>query len=588
MRKKSASARPRVAAARPVEKCPTGISGLDQITTGGLPRGRPTLVCGSAGCGKTLLGMEFLIRGILEYGEPGVCMSFEETAGELAANVASLGFDANALIAAGKLSIDYVHIDRNQIEETGEYNLDGLFIRLNHAIDSVGAKRVLLDTIESLFSGLSNELILRNELRRLFRWLKEKGVTAVVTAERGDGTLTRHGLEEYISDCVILLDHRVEKSVFTRRLRVVKYRGSTHGTNEYPFLIDQQGISVLPVTSVALEHPALNERVSSGIRGLDEMLEGKGFYRGSTVLISGTPGTGKTSLGAHFVKAAVDRNEKALVFAFEESRDQWVRNMTSIGLNLSPAIKKGLLGHESFRPTTFGLEMHLVHLHKHVEQFQPSVVFVDPISALVHAGATEEVSSVLLRLVDYLKSRGITTVLSMLLHGANPNELEHTALALSSMVDTWVLLRDIETAGERNRGLYVLKSRGMAHSNQIREYGITPGGIVLREAYLGPEGVLTGSARVAQESRDKAAESARQWELEIRRLEIDRKQKAIEAQIAVLRAESEAEAAQLRRLMDEENSRLNAAREVRDEIAVSRHAETRPKSEAGANGGRSK
>ncbi len=568
---------------RSIAKCPTGISGLDEITAGGLPRGRPTLVCGSAGCGKTLLGMEFLIRGATEFGEPGVCVSFEETADELIANVASLGFDARALIAAGKLAIDYVHIDRSQIEETGEYNLDGLFVRLGSAIESVGARRVVLDTIESLFSGLSNQMILRSELRRLFRWLKDKGLTAVVTGERGEGALTRHGLEEYISDCVILLEHQVENSVFTRRLRVVKYRGSTHGTNDYPFLIDRHGISVLPVTSVELRHPALREHVSSGIRGLDEMLEGKGFYRGSSILLSGTAGTGKTSLGAHFAMAAVERKEKALVFAFEESQEQWARNMESIGLTLEPPIKKGLLRHEASRPTAFGLEMHLVRMHQIVEEFQPDVVVVDPISALAHAGSMEAVTSVLLRLVDYFKSRGITALFTALMEGGNP---EHTDLAISSLVDTWILLRDIEIGGERNRGIYVLKARGMAHSNQIREFVITREGIRLRDVYLGPEGVLTGSARLAQEAREKAAESAQGWEIERRKLQLERKRKVLDAQMAALRVEIDAEEADLRRLMTDEKGRAEAAQAERTEMAVSRRSATKVQPLRSHGGGR--
>ncbi len=573
----------RPARRREIPKCPTGISGLDQIMAGGLPRGRPTLVCGSAGCGKTLLGMEFLIRGAIQFNEPGVCLSFEETAAELIANVASLGFDAQGLVDAGKLIVDYVQIDRSQIEETGEYNLDGLFLRLDHAIQEIGAKRVLLDTVESLFAGLSNELVLRGELRRLFRWLKDKGITAVVTGERGEGTLTRHGLEEYISDCVILLDHRVNNAVFTRRLRVVKYRGSTHGTNDYPFLIDERGISVLPVTSVELRHAALREFVSSGIPGLDEMLQGRGFYRGNSILISGTAGTGKTSVGAHFVKAAVDRKEKALVFAFEESRDQWVRNMQSIGIELEPAVRKGLLRHDASRPTAFGLEMHLVRMHKAIEEFRPDVVVVDPISALAHAGSISEISGMLLRLVDYLKSLGITALFTTMVQGS---ELEYTDLAISSLVDTWILLRDIESGGERNRGLYVLKSRGMAHSNQIREFALSSKGIRLRQAYLGPEGVLTGSARVVQEARERAAESAKLWEIERRKLQLERKRKALDAQVAALRVEVDAEEAELRQLLAQEGQRLEAARTERAEMAGSRRSEARAGAvQTGPNGG---
>lgn len=316
-------------------KCPTGITGLDEITKGGLPQGRPTLVCGGAGSGKTLFAMEFLVRGAMKYDEPGVFIAFEETAGELAENVDSLGFDLERLTKQKKLAIDYVHVQRSEILETGEYDLEGLFIRIGYAIDSIGAKRIVLDTIEALFAGLSNDFILRSELRLLFRWLKEKGITAVITAERGTNTLTRQGLEEYVSDCVIMLDHRVIDQTATRRMRVIKYRGSAHGTNEYPFLIDEQGFSVLPVTTLGLEHLATSERLSSGIPELDAMLGGKGYFRGSTILITGTAGTGKTSVAAHFVDAACRRGERCSYFAFEESESQLLRNMSSIGLNLS-------------------------------------------------------------------------------------------------------------------------------------------------------------------------------------------------------------------------------------------------------------
>src|SRR5271156_4868803 len=345
-------------------KCLTGIHGLDEITLGGLPRGRPTLVCGNAGCGKTLLGMEFLVRGATEFDQPGVCLSFEETAGELTSNVASLGFDLAALIARKNLVIDHVYLERGLIEETGEYDLEALFVRLGHAVDSIGAKRVLLDSVEALFAGLDNESVLRSELRRLFRWLKDRNLTAVVTGERGQATLSRHGLEEYISDCVILLDHQVTETVLTRRLRVVKYRGSTHGMNEYPFLIESDGISVLPVTSMYLNHLACNERVSTGIPALDTMFGGQGYFRGNSILVSGTAGTGKTSLTAHFVNAACARGEKCVIFSFEESADQIVRNMKSIGIHLERWVENGLLHFHAVRPTTFGLEMHLVKVHK--------------------------------------------------------------------------------------------------------------------------------------------------------------------------------------------------------------------------------
>jgi circadian clock protein KaiC len=524
---------------RTLPKTPSGIRGLDEITGGGLPRGRPTLICGSAGCGKTLFGIEFLVKGATEFGEPGVFLSFEESEEELAQNVRSLGFDLDRLVAEGKLGVDYVHVDRSEIEENGEYDLEGLFIRLGLAIDSIGAQRVVLDTLETLFGGLSNEALLRAELRRLFRWLKDKGVTAVITAERGDGTLTRQGLEEYVSDCVILLDHRVHDQVSTRRLRVVKYRGTRHGTNEYPFLIDEDGIAVLPVTSLGLQHEASDERVSSGVPRLDAMLGGRGYYRGSSILVSGTAGTGKTSLAGHFADAACRRGERCLYFAFEESQSQAVRNARSIGLDLQQWIDRGLLRFHATRPTFHGLEMHLATMLKLVRDVRPRVVVVDPISNMLGAGTAGEAQAMLLRLVDSLKLQQITTLFTSLT-SAGDASLEQTDLGISSIIDTWILLRDIELGGERNRGMYVLKSRGMAHSNQIREFLLTDRGIELRDVYVGPEGVLTGSMRLAQEARERAAALARRREAERKRREFERRRSAIEAQIAALRGELEA------------------------------------------------
>jgi len=552
-------------------KSPTGIEGLDEITLGGLPKGRPTLVCGSAGCGKTLLGMEFLVRGARQFGEPGVCMSFEERTSDLVHNVASLGFDLQDLIDRDKLVIDHVHVERSQIEETGEYDLEGLFVRLNYAIDSIGAKRVLLDTIESLFAGLANESVLRSELRRLFLWLKEKGVTAVITGEKGEGTLTRHGLEEYVSDCVILLDHRMVDSVSTRRLRVVKYRGSTHATNEYPFLINERGFSVLPLSELNLDHSVSNQRLASGVPALDDMLDGQGFYRGSSVLISGTPGTGKSSLAASIVLAAGNRGERSLVFAFEESQAQTVRNMKSIGVNLEPLIKKNLLVYEASRPTMYGLEMHLVRMHKAIREHNPSLVVIDPISSLMLAGDPREARSTTLRLVDFLKQRGITGIFTNLVGDASHQE--QTEISISSLIDTWILLRDIEIGGERNRGLHVLKSRGMAHSNQIREFILTGRGIQLQPVYVGPSGVLTGSARVALEARDQAEELTRQQEAERRRLELQRKCSVLEAQIVALQADLNAERQELERASAEEAGRARMRDQERARIAASRRAQ---------------
>jgi circadian clock protein KaiC len=530
-------------AARSLPKCPTGIAGLDEITQGGLPRGRPTLVCGGPGCGKSLFGIEFLVRGITEFGEPGVLMSFEETARDVAQNVTSLGFDIPKLVAQKKLAVDHVHIDRSEIEETGEYDLEALFIRLNHAIESVGAKRVVLDTLESLFSGLSNDAILRAELRRLFGWLKQKGVTAVITGEQGDARLTRQGLEEYVSDCVIFLDHRIIDQVSTRRLRVVKYRGTTHGTNEYPFLIDEDGISVLPITSLGLDHDVSNERVSSGVPELDEMLGGQGYYRGSSILVSGTPGTGKTSLAAHFVGAACRRGERCIYYSFEESPQQVVRNMRGIGLELESWIKNGRLKFRATRPTLHGLESHLAQIHKEIDTFKPGAVVLDPISNLVSVGNLADVRSMLLRLIDFLKFSQITAMVTHLASDGEANEA--TDVGISSLMDTWLLLRDIELNGERNRGLYVLKSRGMPHSNQIREFVITDRGIRLLPVYVGPGGVLTGSARVAQESRESAESLVRHQQTEGRKRELERRRLAMEAQIAALRAAFDADAAEI-------------------------------------------
>jgi len=538
---------------RSLRKSLTGIQGLDEITRGGLPAGRPTLVCGSAGCGKTLLSMEFLVRGATEYNEPGVFMAFEETAEELVQNVRSLGFDLDDLVANKRLALDFVQVERSEIEEAGEYDLEGLFVRLGYAIDTIGAKRVVLDTIETLFGGLSNAGVIRAELRRLFRWLKDKGVTAIVTGERGDGTLTRNGLEEYVSDCVILLDHRITEQVSTRRMRIVKYRGSSHGTNEYPFLIDEKGFSVLPITSLGLEHQVSDERISSGIPRLDTMLGGKGYYRGSTVLISGTAGCGKSSLSAHFAQAVCQRGERCLYIAFEESPGQILRNMRSIGIDLEPWVKKGLLRFQSTRATTDGLEVHLAKFHKLIQEFEPRAVIIDPVGTLVQAGALRDARTMLTRLVDFLKARQITAVLTNLTSGRD--SAESTDVEISSIVDTWLLLRDIELGGERNRALYVLKSRGMAHSNQIREFLLTEHGIELMEVYVGAEGVLTGSSRLSQEARERAAALSREQQMEARQRERERKREALEARIAAMRKEFEAEDAEAARLVDQDRSR---------------------------------
>jgi circadian clock protein KaiC len=556
---------------RQIAKCPTGIKGLDEISGGGLPRGRPTLVCGGAGCGKTLLGMEFVVRGAVTYSEPGVFMSFEETSEELAKNVASLGFDLADLEKQKLLALDFVYIERREIEETGEYDLEGLFIRLGHAIDSVGAKRVVLDTVEALFSGFPNELIIRAEMRRLFRWLKDKGVTAIITGERGEGTLTRYGIEEYVSDAVIVLDHRVVGQSATRRMRFVKYRGSLHGSDEYPFLIDETGFSVLPVTSLGLDYAVSRERITSGIPRLDYMLGGQGYFRGSSVLLSGTAGSGKSSLAAYFADATCRRGERCLYLAFEESQDQIIRNMRSIGLDLAPWVDKGLLKFHATRPTFYGLEMHLAIIHKLTNEFQPRAVIMDPITNLTIVASNEEVKSVLMRLGDFFKNRKITSFFTNLTH---PDQLEETSTGVSSLMDVWLLVLNVESYGERNRVFHILKSRGMAHSNQLREFLITDSGIDLVDAYVGPGGVLTGSARVQQEAQEKAAALAAQGELEHRRRMLDRKRQIMEAQVAALQAEISAEEEELQALKGKSKLQHKIAAEERERLAAARKADS--------------
>jgi circadian clock protein KaiC len=534
-------------------KCPTGIQGLDEITGGGLPRGRPTLVCGGAGCGKTLLAAEFLVRGAVQFDEPGVLMAFEETEKELKANVSSLGFDLEGLVRRKKIVIDYVHLERSEVQESGDYDLEGLFVRLGHAIDSIGAKRVVLDTLEVLFASLPNEAILRSELRRLFRWLKDKGVTAVITAERGRESLTRHGLEEYVSDCVIVLDHRVSDQIATRHLRVVKYRGALHGTNEFPFLIGEEGISVLPITSLALNHQVSTERIATGIPRLDAMLGGKGFFRGSSILLTGTAGTGKTIISSNFAQAAGRRGERVLFFSFEESPNQIIRNMHSIGLRLEPLVKKGLLKFHSARPSLCGLEMHLATMFKEIAAFQPAVVIVDPITSLMELGTASEGKGMVTRLIDYLKAGEVTSLFTSLTQGGHA--LQQSEGGMSSLMDSWILLQDFEGNGERNRVLYVLKARGMAHSNQIREFLISNHGIDVVDAYIGASGVLTGSARVAQSDLEKAAVLASQQQAAQLKREVERKRKALERQIGDLRSDYEGEALELRRIAEQVGTR---------------------------------
>jgi circadian clock protein KaiC len=567
---KNSAAKPGSTVAR-LPRCPTGIQGLDEITGGGLPRGRTTLVCGGAGCGKTLLAAEYLVRGAVEFDEPGVFMAFEETEADLEANVAPLGFDLSGLVRRKKIVLDHVHLERSEITETGEYDLEGLFVRLNHAIDSIGAKRVVLDTLEALFASLPNEAILRAELRRLFRWLKNRRVTAVITAERGREQLTRHGLEEYVSDCVILLDHRLHEQIATRHLRVVKYRGALHGTNEFPFHIGEEGISVVPITSLALNHKVSNGRISTGIPRLDAMLSGRGFFRGSSVLLTGTAGTGKTSVGAHLAQAAAQRGERVLFFSFEESPNQIMRNMRSIGLRLEPWARRGFLRFHSARPTLYGLETHLATMFREIADFQPAVVIVDPITSLLVAGTDAETKGMMTRLIDFLKGRQITSLFTSLTHGGHA--LQQSEISMSSLMDSWLLLQDIEGNGERNRVLYVLKARGMSHSNQVREFVISSRGIELVDAYIGPSGVLTGASRVAQTSREAAEALAGRQEAARRKLELKRKRAALEQQIAGLRSDYDAKELEVRRLDEQAEARSRVLTEARTKLARLRQAD---------------
>lgn len=546
-------------------KCATGIRGFDDITGGGLPHGRPSLVCGSAGCGKTLFGMEFLVRGALEYDEPGVLIAFEENEEDLKKNFDSMGFDLQGLINRKKLVIDHVRIERSEIEEAGEYDMDGLFIRLAFAIDQIGAKRLVLDTIETLFSGFTHEGILRSELRRLFRWLKDKGITAVVTAERGKDTLSRQGLEEYVADCVILMDHRVTGQISTRRLRVVKYRGSMHGADEYPFLICPGGIWLVPITSTGLNHDVSMERVRTGIDDLDAMLGGEGYYRGSSILVSGTAGTGKTSIASHFADSVCGGGERTLYVAFEESPKQIARNIKSIGINLDHWVEKGILKFHAIRPSQYGLEWHLSTIHKAIDEFKPKAMVIDPISSFCAQGSSSEVKEMLLRLIDFLKTNGITTVCTDLIHGGLA--LEKTEVGMSSLMDTWLLLRSLECSGERNRTFYVAKSRGMKHSHQIREFRLTDNGVELVDVYVGTGEVLTGSARFAREAKEKAEALERMQEIDRKQLELGQRRHLLNARIAAMRSEFEAEEREVKRLIEQSLSREELLSQVNEDMA---------------------
>ncbi|MDD1676627.1 MAG: circadian clock protein KaiC [Methanomicrobiales archaeon] len=560
---------------REFPKVKSGIKGLDEVTGGGLPKGRPTLVSGGPGCGKTLLAMEFIVRGITDYNEPGVFIAFEEKIEDLRKNFLSLGFDLDELVKKKKLVLDYIYIERSEIEETGEYDLEGLFIRLGAAIDEVKAKRIAIDTLEVLFSGFTNQGILRAELRRLFRWLKDKGITAVVTGERGDVSITRWGLEEYVADCVITLDHRVVNQIATRRLRVVKYRGSIHGTDEYPFLISSDGISVLPITSLSLSHTASMERISSGIPRLDTMLGGKGYYRGSSVLVSGQAGTGKTSLLATSIHSACKRGEKCLLLLFEESESQFIRNMRSIGMDFEPWVQKGLLHVNAVRPTAYSLELHLAIIMKMLKDFNPSVLAIDPISNLYPVGDDMQVRSVLMRLIDFAKSKNITGIFSSLTTEAlvGSYSIEPTAMHVSSLMDTWLVLKNVEGNGERNRAFSIVKSRGMPHSNQLREFIMSDKGIDLIDIYQGSEGVLFGSARAAQESRERSQIVLRDEEIERRKRELERKRRIMDAEITAIRERFEREKDEANIQISQEKSREDAFAKVLDDMATFRQVD---------------
>jgi circadian clock protein KaiC len=557
-----------------LQKIPSGIKGLDELTHGGLPYGRTTLVCGGAGCGKTMFGMDFLVNGVRDHGDHGVYMMFEETARELTDNVRSMGRDLEHLQREGKMLLEHIWVDRNELEETGEFDLEGLFLRLEHAVNKVGAKRVVLDTLDVLFQGFSNAAILRAEFRRLFRWLKDRGLTAVITAEAGRDALTRNGFEEYVADCVINLDHRVVDQVSTRLLRVIKYRGSSHGTNEYPFLIGNTGLSVFPITSLKLDHKASTEKVSTGMPQLDEMFGGGGIFRGTSVLISGTPGTGKSTMGALFANGACERGEKCILFSYEESPDQFMRNMRSIGLDLKQWEQKGLLHIHSSRPTLHGLEQHLVYMHDLIDEIKPGVVVVDPISNFSMDRLNPDLKPMLMRLIDLLKSRNITGIFTSLTSGTEA-QIEDSQIGVSSLMDTWLLLRNMETNGERTRTLFILKSRGMGHSNQVREFIMNNKGVDLVNVYLGTGQVLTGTARIIQESVDRANEELKQQEQVFLLKRLENKRRALAAQISALQAQAEAAASELDLAMKRDQLRTNTLKQDAAQLATMRDGAAR-------------
>lgn len=564
---------------RGLKKSPTGIAGFDMITGGGLPTGRPTLVCGGAGSGKTMFGVEFLAQGAMNYGEPGVLMTFEESRSEIEENTRAWHFNLEQLIADNRIAVDQVFLDRQQIYEAGVFDLEGIFIRLAAAIDAVGANRVVLDTLEALFSAFTDTSVLRAELQRLFRWCKERGLTVIVTGERGEKGLTRYGIEEYVADCVVLLDHRVDGQLSTRRLRVIKYRGTAHGADEYPFLITEHGFSVAPLSGVGLEHRASRERISAGVPGIDEMLGGQGLFRGSTVLVSGSAGSGKSSIAASLVRAAIERNERCLYFSFEESTAQILRNMSSIGIDLASGVEQGLLQFHPSRPSALGLEAHLTGFVAAIEAFDPQIVVLDPVSAFLASSVRPDVVSLFVRMVDHLKNRGITGVMTSLVQGGELLETSDTYI--SSLVDTWLSLRNVEAGAERGRTLFILKSRGMAHSNQVREFVLSGDGIKLIDVYSSPDGVLIGSARTARESAARAEEVAQEQLVTMRERQLSRRAEEIEAQIATLRNAFESEADQLKTEIELERVRAAWTRSEQRRISGVRQG-----SEVGATAGR--
>jgi circadian clock protein KaiC len=537
-------------------KSPTGIDGFDEITGGGLPTGRPSLVCGPPGTGKSIFAMQFLVNGVTRYGEPGVFLTFEESREELVANVRSFGFGVDRLEREGRLLVDALPLEPQTVE-TGEFDLEALIVRLAWAVDQVGAKRVAVDNVEALFTAFSRPALVRAEVRRLFRWLKDHELTAVITGERGEDMVTRHGMQEYLSDCVVVLDHRIVQDVATRRMRVLKYRGAMHGRNEYPFLIGADGLEVLPITSIGLRQPVSSDRISTGVVGLDEMLGGEGVFRGSGVLISGTSGTGKTTIASCFADAACRRGEVVLYFSFEESQAEIERNLASVGLDMAHWVERGLLHFHCERPTTRGLEDHLALMQQLTRELAPTLVVIDPVSSLARGASPFDVSSMLLRQIYYLKATGITAVMTVL---NEETGLQQPIQSISSLVDTWLHVDIMESFEERNRGLYVRKARGMAHSNQIREFLLSDQGVSLVPVFVGVHGVLTGSARVAAESSERATALELTEESEDLASALERRREAVESHVAEMRADFAAEESLTRRLIETSEQRREAVR----------------------------